>query len=317
MSLENNACWRPTATLETLKRRAKLIQRIRAFFIARDVLEVETPLLAHHGVTDCHVENINAQYQGNTLFLQTSPEYHMKRLLCAEFPSIFQISKAFRDEACGRKHNSEFTMLEWYRLGFSLEALMDEVCELLQQVLGRPKAKRMTYQAVFVEILGVNPHVATTNELKQIAIKHGLGFSGELSRDAWLDLLMGCLIEPKLGFNEPLMIFDYPKSQSALAVVCDDVAKRFEVYVDGIELANGFDELGCANEQATRFKRDNDARRQAGLNTRELDSFFLNALTEGGLPSCAGVALGIDRLLMCLIETSDIQEVIAFPLPVA
>lgn len=317
MSVDKKTSWRPTATLETLRKRAETIQKIRQFFIAREVLEVETPLLAHHGVTDCHVENITADYQGEEWFLQTSPEYHMKRLLCAGSPSIFQISKAFRHESVGRKHNIEFTMLEWYRLGFSMEQLMAEVGELLQLILSCPKAIYTRYEDAFMQHLNINPHTASVDELKSVANFHQLGFHGELTRDGWLDLLMGCLIEPKLGLKAPEMIYDYPKSQAALAVVSGEVAKRFEVYVAGVEIANGFDELRCDNEQLQRFNQDNVARSELGLRAREIDKFFVDALQEGRLPQCAGVALGVDRLLMCMLKASHIQDVMAFPSNIA
>ncbi len=305
--------WQPTASIEALKKRACIISRIRDFFSSRDVLEVETPLLANAGVTDPHIENLELTYQNQVVSLQTSPEYHMKRLLCAGMPSIYQITKAFRNEPYGRRHNVEFTLLEWYRLGFSLVELMDEMDALLSVVIDAPKAHRISYQNLFKRQLDICPMTSTVTELKEVAAHHELNLEGDLvTRDEWLDLLMAVLIEPNLGFEAPLFVYDYPKSQASLARVEGEIAKRFEVYVNGFELANGFDELTSYGEQTLRFNTDNDKRQALGLHQKAIDERFLSALKEGGLPNCSGVALGIDRLLMSALNVTDIKEVMAF-----
>jgi len=307
--------WQPSATLEACRQRAALYQRIREFFQHKQVLEVETPILGHFGVTDLHLDNFELPYYNDTLSLQTSPEYHMKRLLCAGFPSIYQISKAFRYEQSGSRHNPEFTLLEWYRLGFNDQQLMDEVDELLMLVLNRPKAIRQTYEETFQQMLGFSPLTVSLLEMSEQVSIHVPGFHHQLSTvDEGLDLLMGAVIEPQLGFEAPVFIYDYPKSQGALAVVEGPVAKRFEVYIDGIELANGFFELACAREQQVRFEADNQLRREQGKKDKAIDSFFLTALSKGGLPRCAGVALGLDRLLMIAGQHKHIKETVSFAL---
>lgn len=307
--------WQPTATLNACRQRANLYQRVRDFFKQKNVLEVDTPLLGHFGVTDVHLDNFELPYFNEKFVLQTSPEYHMKRLLCAGFPSIYQITKAFRYEQAGRRHNPEFTLLEWYRLGFNDEQLMDEVDELLEQVLSRPKAIHQSYETTFKQILGFSPMTVTLAELQVLVSTHVPSFQGDLATvDEGLDLLMGAVIEPQLGFEAPVFIYDYPKSQGALAVIEGSVAKRFEVYIDGIELANGFFELTCSTEQRARFEADNQLRWEQGKAKKAIDEFFLTAMDEGGLPRCAGVAMGLDRLLMIASRHDHIEETVSFVL---
>lgn len=310
------AHWQPTATLETLKARAMLIQRMREFFHARDVLAVETPTLCHTSVTDPYIESIAAMVRpSQKAYLQTSPEYAMKRLLAAGMGSIYQITKAYRQEELGRYHNPEFTMLEWYRLQFDHHQLMDEMDALLQHVTGCENATRVTYQTLFESTLGVNPHTATLPELKTIALKNGVNFQGELNdNDAWLQLLLTHCIEPNLGRDAPIFIYDFPATQAALARIQNTnppLASRFEVYWKGIELANGFHELQSAREQAARFEINNQQRKHLGLNTLPIDQYLLDALTHG-LPDCAGVALGVDRLVMLALNKTRLSEVMAF-----
>lgn len=308
--------WQPTASLDALKTRAMLIRRIREFFHARDVLEVETPNLCHTSVTDPYIESISALVRpGQTAYLQTSPEYAMKRLLAAGAGSIYQITKAYRQEELGRYHNPEFTMLEWYRLGFDHHQLMDEMDALLQHVTGCNPAMRVTYQALFESTLGFNPHTVSLPELKTLALKHGVNFHGELNdRDGWLQLLLTHCIEPLLGQGAPTFIYDFPASQASLARLQKTnppVASRFEVYWKGIELANGFHELQSASEQAARFEVNNQQREHLGLKPLPIDQHLLAAL-EHGLPDCAGVALGIDRLIMLALNKTRLSEVMAF-----
>lgn len=313
--------WRPTATIEALQQRAKILEKIRAFFAARGVLEVETQLLSHATVTDPHVIGIPAIFKkpGSSkeeiLYLQTSPEYAMKRLLAAGAGSIYQICKAFRQGEIGKSHNPEFTMLEWYRPGFDHHALMDEMDLLLQMVLDVKSAERLSYSAAFEKFLEINPHVASLNELIACARNQNLHFSDAGDRNFWLDLLLTHCVEPHLGKDIPVFLYDFPMTQAALAKIRHDenpsVASRFEVYFKGIELANGFHELQDAAEQAKRFANDLITRSEIGLNEVPIDENFLAALKHG-LPDCAGVALGVDRLVMLATQNKSVSEVISF-----
>lgn len=317
--------WRPQADLATLRRRAELLARIRAFMAEREVLEVETPILSRRPVTDVHLRNLETRYhgpgappEGLALYFQTSPEYPMKRLLCAGAGSIYQIARVFRGDEQGRLHNPEFSLLEWYRIGMDHLALMDEVGELVCDLLGLPAQwDRVAYAELLRRELGIaDCHAATPAELAACARDHGLEVAGEdMGRDDWLDLLLTHLLQPALGASRPLFLCDYPASQAALARVrgAPPVAERFELYVRGIELANGYHELGDAAEQATRFAADNAERCRRGLPEAEPDERLLAALSEG-LPPCAGVALGLDRLVMLAVGASDIASVMTFGL---
>jgi len=319
----NNITWHPSTTLETLQKRAELLADIRAFFQKKNVLEVETPLLCRSAALDPFLQPIPVVYKGyhskvnQTLFLQTSPEFPMKRLLAAGGGSIYQICKAFRNDEVGRLHNPEFTMLEWYRLGFDHDALMDEVDELFSLVLNCPKAERLSYKTVFENRLEINPLKATLAELIHCAVSQNItidkSVADTLTIDDWLDLLMTHCIEPHLGFERPVMIYDFPASKAALAKVRegDGVAERFEVYIQGIELANGYHELTDPEIQIARFKQDCKMREELGLASIPIDDYLIAAL-KAGFPDCAGVALGIDRLLMLKLNCRDIKEVISF-----
>lgn len=308
--------WRPRANLEGLRRRAALLADIRAFFARRGVLEVETPLLCSAGVTDPAIEPLLVQC-GTSLaaprYLQTSPEYAMKRLLAAHGEAIFQLAHAFRDGEAGSRHNPEFTLLEWYRPGFSLHALMDEVAQLVSDCLGPRAENRYSYRELFLRHLDLDPMTGADRDIEQSA-RDNIDV-GDLTgdRDLWLDLLMSHVIEPQL--QDLCFVHDYPASQAALSrietVEGVPVARRFELYVDGVELANGYHELSDPVEQRRRFEADNARRRARGQPERPLDEHLLAAL-EHGLPDCCGVALGLDRLLMLATGTSDIRDVLAF-----
>ncbi|MFH7565017.1 elongation factor P--(R)-beta-lysine ligase [Oceanimonas smirnovii] len=315
--------WSPTADVTLLRRRAELLSGIRDFFAKRGVLEVDTPTMAAAGVTDLHLENFVTHFvgpgmaQGQQLYLQTSPEFHMKRLLAAGSGPIYQICKSYRNEESGRLHNPEFTMLEWYRPGFDHHQLMDEMAELLQLVLGCAVPERVSYAGVFERILGVCPLTATLDELREAG--KGLGADDllvqEKDRDTLLQLLFAFGVEPVIGQTAPCFVYDFPASQAALARINPSdtrVAERFEVYFKGIELANGFHELTNAAEQRARFEQDNDLRRARGLAAKPVDEYLLAAL-QAGLPDCAGVALGIDRLMMLALGADRLEQVIAFP----
>lgn len=301
-----------------LQARAALLRRVRDFFFARGVLEVETPLLCAAGVTDPAIENFTLE-TGQSLsrprYLQSSPEYAMKRLLARGSGPIYQIAKAFRDGEAGRRHNPEFTLLEWYRPGFSLRQLMREVAELVRDCLGEQPVEYISYRALFQRELGVDPLAASAGELESLArsrLDVGM-LSGD--RDLWLDLLMSHAVEPRLKGRGLCFVYDYPASQAALArIVGKDgvsVARRFELYVDGLELANGYDELTDPYEQRRRFTHDNTLRRQRGQAERPLDEFLLTAMQQG-LPDCCGVALGFDRLFMLAAGIDDIRRALAF-----
>jgi lysyl-tRNA synthetase class 2 len=313
--------WSPSASIQTLTQRANTVMKIRQFFAERGVLEVETPLLSHATVTDPHVIGIPATFKEigsnkeKTVYLQTSPEYAMKRLLAAGSGAIYQITKAFRQGEIGRCHNPEFSMLEWYRPGFDHHALMDEMDALLQMVLNGGPAQRLSYAAVFEKWVGINPHLATLDELIESAKKHAISISDSADdRNFWLDLLLTHCVEPHLGMESPLFLYDFPITQAALAKIRDEnppVASRFEVYFKGVELANGFHELQDAKEQRRRFEADLMYRQEAGISHVPIDENFLAAL-EHGFPDCAGVALGIDRLVMLACKENSVGKVISF-----
>ncbi|HHG3516486.1 TPA: elongation factor P--(R)-beta-lysine ligase [Vibrio parahaemolyticus] len=319
--------WQPTASIEQLRQRATLIAAIRQFFAERQVMEVDTPAMSHATVTDIHLHTFQTEFvgpgyaDGSKLFFMTSPEFHMKRLLAAGSGCIYQINKAFRNEENGRYHNPEFTMLEWYRVGFDHHKLMDEMDDLLQLVLKCGAAQRMTYQQAFIDVLGVCPLEGSMTELKASASKLGLSdiAEPEEDRDTLLQLLFSVGVENKIGQDVPAFVYDFPASQAALAKINPQdhrVADRFEVYFKGIELANGFHELDNPKEQLARFEQDNAKRIEMGLKPQPIDYHLISAL-EAGLPDCAGVALGIDRLIMLALGCDHIDQVTAFPFPIA
>ncbi|OAI49135.1 poxB regulator PoxA [Gammaproteobacteria bacterium SCGC AG-212-F23] len=313
--------WKPTASFKTLHTRAKILAQVRDFFSKRNVLEVQTPLLSSTSVTDPYIQSIPAIFQKTgsqiqeTLYLQTSPEYAMKRLLAAGSGPIFQICKAFRQGEVGTFHQPEFTMLEWYRPDFNHHDLMNEMDDLLQLVLNKGKAERLSYAAAFVNTVGINPHFASLEELSFCAKKNGILVNSTITdRDAWLDLILTHCIEPHFANNHPVFLYDFPISQAALAKIRNEdppVASRFEVYYKGIELANGFHELQDSDEQRRRFENNLHQRNKLDLSPIPIDEHFLAALSHG-LPDCSGVALGLDRLLMLILSAENIREVVSF-----
>lgn len=319
--------WQPTADLAQLQQRAALLAAIRGFFAQQGVLEVDTPAMSQATVTDIHLHTFQTQFvgpgyaDGQTLYLMTSPEFHMKRLLAAGSGPIYQICKSFRNEESGRYHNPEFTMLEWYRPGFDHHALMDEMEALLRLILKCGPAERMTYQQAFLRVLGVCPLEGSMDELKVAAGKLGLSdiADPEQDRDTLLQLLFSIGIEPEIGQQTPVFVYDFPASQAALAQINPQdprVAERFEVYFKGIELANGFHELSDGDEQLARFEEDNRKRLEMGLTPQPIDMHLVEAL-RAGFPDCAGVALGIDRLIMLALGLDHIDQVTAFPIGIA
>lgn len=318
--------WRPGADLAALRARATMLAEVRAWFAARGVLEVETPLAATTAGTDPALAPLVTRYTGPEhpagvdLYLQTSPEFAMKRLLAAGAGAIYQICKAFRDGEAGRLHNPEFSLLEWYRPGRGLDALMADVADVAVLALDRPGlgSTRRDYTGLFAAAFGIDVLDAAPAVLRAIAHDHGLPARDDwsLDRDGWCDLLFSHLIQPTLGDGVLCFVTDYPASQAALARRNPDgrTAARFELFFHGIELANGFDELTDAAEQRTRFDADNRERHRRGLRPVPVDVHLLAAL-EQGLPDCAGVAMGLDRLLMQRVGADGLDRVISFSLP--
>ena len=313
--------WRPTATPAALARRADLLHRARLFFSERHVLEVETPILSAAAVSDPQIESLATRVAGmpGHKYLCTSPEYAMKRLLAAGSGDIYQICKVFRDAERGRWHSPEFTMIEWYRLGMDDTALMDEVEALVRALLAPVRsvgnAERLSYSAALQRHAGVDAFSSSDQELRQAALRHGIACDAELDRDAKLDLLMGLIVGPRLGREVPSFICDYPASQAVLARLrpasLPAVAARFELYLDGLELANGFHELAAPQEQRARFNQDLKVRQARGQIQPPLDENLLAAL-EAGLPDCAGVALGFDRLVAIALGADRLADATAF-----
>ncbi|MBS0288784.1 MAG: EF-P lysine aminoacylase GenX [Proteobacteria bacterium] len=308
--------WQSTATLANLQERAKFLQDIRHFFAARAVMEVDTPLLCQHTVSDVHLASFNI----GDRYLQTSPEYAMKRLLAQGCGPIYYLGKAFREAELGQRHNPEFTMLEWYRPNWDHLQLMEEVFELLQVLLGIQSISVTTYGEIFAKYFNICPHQVTIETLQQLAISHqwvDKRLLPEMDKDGWLDLLMSHGIEPSLGLSQPQMIIDFPASQASLAKTRYmpghdfEVAERFELYYHGVELANGYHELENAMVLRERFKENNQKRQKLGLPVIAMDENLLGAMQVGFGP-CAGVALGVDRLLMFKLQETDIAKVLPF-----
>lgn len=319
--------WRPGPDVAALRLRARLNRLIRDFFDQRDVLEVETPLMSAAANTDPNIRSFALRYSGpqpgasRLRYLRTSPEFPLKRLLSAGVGDCYELGRVFRDGECGGRHNPEFTLLEWYRRGFDHYRLMDEVAELLLStfaLVGRSlSVRRLSYRALFRAHVGLDPALADVRELQDALAGHDVHAEG-LQRDDWLDLILTHCIEPALSPDELLLLHDFPASQCALARIggegADAYACRFEAYVGGVELANGYHELSDAREQRQRFEQDNRRRHERGDPELPIDERLLAAL-EHGLPDCAGVALGMDRLMMLLTGSARIDEVIAFAGP--
>lgn len=310
--------WTPTASIELLKRRAHVLASIRSFFDKKGYLEVETPYMAKHGVTDVHLLNIKARFREQTYYLQTSPEYHMKRLLAAGSGPIFQLARVFRDDEFGRWHNPEFTLLEWYQLGVDHFYLIDEIQQLFKNLCGIDSFKHLTYQQAFEEACGLLPIEADILELQQVCKRYDLSavLEPDESKDQHLHLLMAMVVEPYLAktYSNPVVVVDFPASQASLAKVEGNIAHRFEIYWQGVELANGFHELTDVELQRQRFNTDLQLRHQMGIPPMTIDEQFLSALAYG-LPACSGVALGIDRLLALMFQQDGISHVTSFSFP--
>jgi lysyl-tRNA synthetase class 2 len=334
--------WRPTSSLELLRLRAQMLVGLREFFAEKSILEVETPLLSHSCGTDPQLEFFTTEYcltpgmerlpqtgqepvrrsPRQTLFLQTSPEFAMKRLLASGSGSIYQIGKAFRNGESGRFHNPEFTMLEWYRVGFTLPQLMDEITELVEGLFkgqGLLETQRVSYQDVFFSYTGLNPLVFSYQDYENFAreshIPDAVDICGH-DHVLWLDFLFSHKVQPNLGENALCLVYGYPACQSSLAKLsehCDQIAERVELFINGVELGNGYYELTDAKEQSKRFDAELTVRQQNNLPVTVKDQRLIDAL-EAGLPECAGVAIGLDRLLMLLSGSASIEDVLCFPI---
>jgi len=320
--------WQPAASHETLLERALMLKNIRAFFETRGVIEVETPLLSQYSTTDPHLDGLQSRFRDQPCYLNTSPEYAMKRLLADWNKPIYQICKAFRDDELGPNHNPEFTLLEWYQPGYDAVQLMDELADLVTNLcqlskistIDKMQFESFSYQQVFEGFVGVNPYQTTAAECYQFArsnnveIPKGLVADDELND--WLDWLLTQQVLPAFKKDGFTFLYDYPASQCALAKIAKNeqqvmVAKRFELFFGEIELANGFHELTDASEQLKRFQFENKRRRQAGKEPGQIDENFIAAL-HSGLPECSGVAIGLDRLLMVLTNNATIDQVLSF-----
>lgn len=351
MTETSSETWRPTATREVLALRARALARTREFFAARGVMEVDTPVVVNAPVTDVHIHSAEVRFpsaddgapdaaaaaaslapsatngltvrRSSGYYLHTSPEFAMKRLLASGSGDIYQICHVVRGLERGRQHNAEFTLVEWYRLGFSLEQLMDETEALARHVLGPAttsmRSERVAYAEAFKTVLGLDPLTAPLAVLREVAEKAGLATAGadeQAERDELLEFLMSIKVGPTLGCKALTCVHRYPASQAALARLDDRdprCALRFELYCEGMELANGFHELASAAEQRSRFEHDLAERRRRGLPADRMDEFLLGALASG-LPDCSGVALGFDRLLMLASGAQHIDEVLPFPI---
>ena len=310
--------------LHAIVRRAKLYASLREFFAARRVIEVETPILWAAANTDPNIESFTTRFSGHVAagrperWMRTSSEFFQKRLLAAGIGNCYEIGRVFRNGEAGRQHNPEFTMLEWYRLGWNHLQLIDETLALLEMVFGgvgkKMSVERTTYRNLFLSMLGIDPFLASIDEL-QAPLSQTKIDEKNLLRDDWLDLLLTHCIQPRFPHDRMTVVYDYPASQCALAKIRREstpVAERFEIYVGRHELANGYHELTDADEQRARFEEDNKRRRNRGQSEMPIDENLLAAIARG-LPSCAGVALGIERLLMAMLDTDEIGDVIAFP----
>ena len=314
----SHSSFRPTCSRESWVLRQALMNKVRRFFESRGVLEVETPVLSGAGGTDPQLDYFEVE---GTRFMMTSPEFHMKRLLAAGFGDIFQITKSFRKDEFGAHHNNEFSMVEWYRVGMPQEKLMDEVEALVSEIIGSPiNARRTRWIDAFKNYAGVNPLTASDDEFAAACTSREIPLPADgtaMSREDWWDYLMVFAVEPELAKNGPEFILDYPQSQAALAqtYVGEDGytwARRFELFVDQVELCNGYTELTDAKEQRRRFDADLEIRRSMNKPLPPIDEHFLAAL-ESGMPACSGVALGLDRLFMLAMKKEKISDVILFP----
>ena len=314
--------YQPTATLESARERATMYATIRQFFAEREVLEVQTPVMSQAGNTDIFLQSISTNVTVNdkprTYYLHTSPEFAMKRLLGAWQVPMYQICPVFRDNEIGRRHNVEFTMLEWYRPGFSLDELARELNDLVSVVMGYTVIfDHYRYVDAFLDFVKIHPFTASCDTLQAIARDNGIFVDMGDDHQGWLDVLFSQLVEPHLGKDLPTLLYDYPVATASLAKTTTDkdgnlVARRFELYMNGLEIANAYDELADGQALRVRFEQDNLARKQRGLPVMPIDDNLLAACDA--LPPCSGIAVGLDRLLMVKVGAETLEQVVAFPI---
>lgn len=314
--------YQPTATLESARERATMYATIRQFFAEREVLEVQTPVMSQAGNTDIFLQSVSTNVTVNdkprTYYLHTSPEFAMKRLLGAWQVPMYQICPVFRDNEIGRRHNVEFTMLEWYRPGFSLDELARELNDLVSVVMGYTVIfDHYRYVDAFLDFVKIHPFTASCDTLQAIARDNGIFVDMGDDHQGWLDVLFSQLVEPHLGKDLPTLLYDYPVATASLAKTTTDkdgnlVARRFELYMNGLEIANAYDELADGQALRVRFEQDNLARKQRGLPVMPIDDNLLAACDA--LPPCSGIAVGLDRLLMVKVGAEKLEQVIAFPI---
>lgn len=314
--------YQPTATLESARERATMYATIRQFFAEREVLEVQTPVMSQAGNTDIFLQSVSTNVTVNdkprTYYLHTSPEFAMKRLLAAWQVPMYQICPVFRDNEIGRRHNVEFTMLEWYRPGFSLDELARELNDLVSVVMGYTVIfDHYRYVDAFLDFVKIHPFTASCDTLQAIARDNGIFVDMGDDHQGWLDVLFSQLVEPHLGKDLPTLLYDYPVATASLAKTTTDkdgnlVARRFELYMNGLEIANAYDELADGQALRVRFEQDNLARKQRGLPVMPIDDNLLAACDA--LPPCSGIAVGLDRLLMVKVGAEKLEQVIAFPI---
>jgi len=307
--------WQPGANMTALRQRSRVLSQLRDFFQQRQVMEVDLPLLSRATVTDLNIDSIEARNEEVGAYLQTSPEYFMKRLLASGSGDIYSLGKAFRDAESGRRHNPEFTLLEWYRCGWDEHQLMDEVVELIATLVPEIAVRRCSYAELFIQHLQVDPHFIDLANLQNLAVAASSESWADETRANCLDLLFSVLIEPQLD-DGLVLVYDYPACQAALAKCAEDsqgrqVSRRFEGFLNRVELANGYCELTDVAEQESRFTEDQRLRKLSGKAAVAADQRLLAAM-ESGLPECAGVAMGVDRLLMQLQGADSIDQVMAF-----
>ncbi|ALD15502.1 lysyl-tRNA synthetase [Buchnera aphidicola (Aphis glycines)] len=316
--------WKPSASIKNLIKRAEIINDIRLFFLEKKILEVETPILSQSTVTDINLTPFETNYffSENTsnklkLWLITSPEYHMKRLLAAKSGPIYQICHSFRNQEYGTHHNPEFTMLEWYQISCSMETFIKQIDLFLQKILKSKKSKKISYQEVFIKYLNIDPFSTNVSELHKISKKFNLQYLTELEKNLHIliEMLFTLVIEPLLAKeDQPIFIYHFPIEQASLAAQNykdNRIAERFEIFFKGIEIGNGFYELTDYLEHKKRLINDNKNRQKMNLPIRKIDNNFLSAIKHG-LPLCSGVAIGIDRLIMIALNKKSINEVISF-----
>lgn len=326
MNKLSKTTWRPTATPQALLRRSEIVWQLRQFFHRRGFAEVHTPIISHDTVVDLNIEPVRISGRSLAcpgagtadLFLQTSPEFAMKRLLAAGMKAIYSIGPVFRAGERGTNHNPEFTMVEWYKVGDDMDAGVALVAELVRSILASPEAQVITYQDAFKTYAAIDPLVATAAELSKLAISRDLGVAADWSddRDTWLDLLFSELVQSQLGLERPIIVTHYPASQSALAKIAASdarTAERFELFVRGVELANGYHELLDPSELMTRNEQTEAKRRELGRPSLPVNSRLIHAM-QSGIPACSGCALGLDRLVMVATNAKNIDEVLTFPI---